>query len=141
RTCVRGGRPACPHCLREASVGYQCIDCVQASRAQQRRAQPLRPGDRTVAGARVSTRAVVTPLLIALNVLFYVATAAQVGDPMQNSESTLFQDGQLWPLAVYAGGEWTRLVLSGFLHYGLLHLAMNMLALWILGRDLEILLG
>ncbi|KMS82153.1 rhomboid family intramembrane serine protease [Prauserella rugosa] len=140
-SCVRCGRPACPDCLREASVGYQCIDCVQASRAQQRRAQPLRPGDRTVAGARVSTRAVVTPLLIALNVLFYVATAAQVGDPMQNSESTLFQDGQLWPLAVYAGGEWTRLVLSGFLHYGLLHLAMNMLALWILGRDLEILLG
>ncbi|OLT40605.1 rhomboid family intramembrane serine protease [Saccharomonospora sp. CUA-673] len=140
-SCVRCGRPACPDCLRDASVGQQCIDCVEAARAQQRQAQPLRPGGRTVAGARVSTRPVVMPVLIALNVLLYVVTAAQVGDPMQNNESTLFQDGQLWPLAIHIDGEWTRLLMSGFLHYGLLHLAMNMLALWILGRDLELLLG
>lgn len=89
----------------------------------------------------MSSRPLVTPLLIAVNVLFFVVTAAQAGDPMQNHASALFETGQLWPLAVHAYGEWARLALSGFLHYGLLHLAMNMLALWILGRDLELLLG
>jgi membrane associated rhomboid family serine protease len=32
-------------------------------------------------------------------------------------------------------------VTSGFLHYGLLHLAVNMFSLWMIGRELEILLG
>ena len=40
-----------------------------------------------------------------------------------------------------AGGEYYRLLTAGFLHYGLLHLALNMYALWILGRECERLLG
>lgn len=89
----------------------------------------------------MSSKAVVTPLLIAVNVLFYVITAAQAGDPMNNQNSALLDGGSLWPLGIHVHGEWLRLLVSGFLHYGLLHLAMNMLALWILGKDLELLLG
>ncbi|WP_308292242.1 rhomboid family intramembrane serine protease [Prauserella halophila] len=89
----------------------------------------------------MSSKAVVTPLLIAVNVLFYVVTAAQAGDPMNNQDSALLEVGSLWPFAIHVHGEWLRLGVSGFLHYGLLHLAMNMLALWILGKDLELLLG
>jgi membrane associated rhomboid family serine protease len=143
--CTRCERPACPDCLREASVGYQCIDCVQSGQ-QQHRAQQVRYrragfGARTAAGARPSERPLVTPVLIALNVLIYIVTAAQAQDPMSNGVAQLHQDGVLWPIAIASGDEWWRLLTSGFLHYGLLHVAMNMFALWILGRDLEMLLG
>ena len=35
------------------------------------------------------------------------------------------------------GGEWWRIVTSGFLHYGLFHIAFNMYALWIFGPTFE----
>jgi membrane associated rhomboid family serine protease len=34
-------------------------------------------------------------------------------------------------------GEWYRLISSGFLHYGLFHVGMNMFLLWQLGQLLE----
>jgi membrane associated rhomboid family serine protease len=40
-----------------------------------------------------------------------------------------------------ADGEFYRLFTSMFLHYGLLHLGLNMWALWVLGRELEERLG
>ena len=49
----------------------------------------------------------------------------------------------MWALvpAAVAEGEWWRLITAGFLHIGPLHIAFNMYALWVLGRDLEIVLG
>ena len=38
-------------------------------------------------------------------------------------------------------GEWWRIISAGFLHFGLLHIAMNMLLLWQLGHLLESALG
>jgi membrane associated rhomboid family serine protease len=40
-----------------------------------------------------------------------------------------------------ADGEYYRLFTSMFIHYGLLHIALNMWALWVLGRVLEEALG
>lgn len=131
--CTRCERPACPECLREASVGYQCVECVQEGRRTTRRAT-------TVAGAQLNPRLVVVPLLIVLNVAVYAYTAYDAGSLNQNNLSQLFQDWQLWP-PVVASGEWWRLGTSGFLHYGPIHLALNMLALFVLGRDLEPVLG
>ena len=37
--------------------------------------------------------------------------------------------------------EWYRIITSGFLHSGLLHLAFNMYALWVIGNMLEPALG
>lgn len=142
--CTRCERPACPDCLREASVGYQCIDCVASARRQDKaQAAAYRKsgfGYRTIAGARASSQAIVTPVLIGINVAVFVVTAVVAKDVMANHATTLFTDFSLWP-PIVAAGEWWRLGTSGFLHFGPFHLLMNMVALWFLGRDLELLLG
>ncbi|GAB3286516.1 rhomboid family intramembrane serine protease [Parasphingorhabdus pacifica] len=94
----------------------------------------------TIAGARLGSKPVVVPVMIAINVLIFVLTAVQAGSTSTNHASATFSSYALWPILV-AGGEWWRLLTSGFLHIGLVHLAMNMIALWVIGRDLEMLLG
>lgn len=131
--CTRCDRPACPDCLREAPVGYQCVDCVGEARRTARRGT-------TVAGAKPNQRLVVVPVLIAINLLVFAITAFQARSFTHNEVSPLFSDWSLWP-PIVAAGEWWRLFTSGFLHYGPLHIALNMIALYVLGRDLEPVLG
>ncbi|MGH3756615.1 rhomboid family intramembrane serine protease [Actinophytocola sp.] len=139
--CVRCDRPACPDCLREASVGYQCVDCVTEGARTVRTPRPVRRF-RSAGGPRL----VVVPTLIVVNVVAFAATAIQAGSIVENQGSALFVDGMLVPGYV-AAGEWWRLVTSGFLHfgnyggYGPVHLLFNMFALWVIGRDLEVALG
>jgi membrane associated rhomboid family serine protease len=132
-TCTRCEQPACPECLREASVGYQCVDCVGAAARTGRRGT-------TVAGAEPGGRSVVVPALVAINLAVFALTAVQAGSIGSNHRSELFADWVLVP-EVAADGEWWRLLTAGFLHYGPIHVAVNMLALWLLGRDLEVVLG
>ncbi|HEV8557935.1 MAG TPA: rhomboid family intramembrane serine protease [Actinophytocola sp.] len=131
--CTRCDRPACPECLREASVGYQCVDCVNEGRSAVRRGT-------TVAGAQPTQRLVVMPVLVALNLVVFAVTAYQAQSVGHNENSRLFLDWYLAP-GVVADGEWWRLFTSGFLHFGPVHIALNMIALYILGRDLEPILG
>ena len=136
RHCTRCGRPACPECLEEASVGFHCVACRAEARGRQRTAV------NAVGAPLTAERAdpVATYALIAVNVVVFLLTVAAAGSVTANYASSLFGDFSLVPVAV-AQGEWWRLVGSGFLHYGALHLGVNMLALWILGRDLETTLG
>lgn len=131
--CSRCDRPACPACLHEASVGYHCVDCVREGRRATRMAT-------TVAGARLRSVPVVVPTLIALNVIVFVVTVVQAHSLNQNRRAALFSEWTLWP-PVVADGQWWRLFTSGFLHYGLIHIGLNMVALWVIGRDLELVLG
>ncbi|WP_255621429.1 rhomboid family intramembrane serine protease [Pseudonocardia sp. DSM 110487] len=114
-------------------MGYQCVDCVAEGH------RTARTGT-TVAGAAPSGRPVVVPTLIGLNIVVFALTAVQAGNPMYNSMSALFRELSLVPGFVHEG-EWWRVLTSGFLHIGPIHLVFNMLALWMLGRDLEIVLG
>jgi membrane associated rhomboid family serine protease len=94
----------------------------------------------TVAGAELNTRPLVVPLLILLNVAVFVVTVVQAHSLNDNATAPLFYNWALLPEFV-AGGEWYRLATSGFLHYGPIHLLMNMFALWVIGRDMEVVLG
>lgn len=127
---MRCERPACPECLRDASVGHQCVDCIREAQGTVRR-------PRTFVGAEVGTRPLVTPILIAVNVLVFALTVVQAQSVADNWRSAIFGDFVLVPARVALAGEWWRLLGAGFLHYGLAHLALNMLALYVLGRDLE----
>lgn len=133
--CTRCGRPACPECLRPAAVGQHCVECVHQGQKDVRQA-------RTVGGAVVSQRPqpYATYVLIAVNVLVYAITALQAGNLMDNRASALFREWRLVP-AFVGDGDWFRVVGSGFLHYGLIHLAVNMLALYMLGPYCETALG
>ncbi|MFI7004147.1 rhomboid family intramembrane serine protease [Nocardia sp. NPDC050175] len=133
--CTRCGRPACPECLRPAAVGQHCVDCL---RQEQRDVAPVR----TVAGAPVARASLpyATYALIAINVAIYAITAAQSKSLLENRTSALFHDWVLYPPLV-ADGQWFRLIGSGFLHYGPIHLLLNMFALYMIGRDTELVLG
>ena len=134
--CTRCDRPICPECLRQAAVGFQCPQCVAEGRATQRR-PVLRYGGRVSQYAgRVST------VLIGLNVAAFVLTAltSPIG-PMHNSASRLFSELVLVPNFVALDHEYWRLLGTAFLHFGLLHLVLNMAALGVVGPGLERVFG
>lgn len=139
--CTRCDRPACVDCLVDASVGHQCVDCVNEGRQETRQPKRARRS-----GTRQQSQLVVVPTLIAINVAVFALTAYQARSIVDNGLSSAFRDGVLAP-ALVSDGQWWRLFTSGFLHlgnyggYGPIHLLFNMFALWMIGRDLETVLG
>jgi membrane associated rhomboid family serine protease len=123
--CTRCGRYICPDCMRDAAVGHQCVECVNAGAAT------VRQVEGRFGGRPAGDTPYVTYTLVAINVLMFVL---QVVAPDVESRLTL------WPPAV-ASGEYYRLVTSAFLHYGIAHLLFNMWALYVIGPPLERLLG
>ncbi len=118
-------------------MGYQCVDCVGAGQRQPARRGTVPSGAPIVPRLR---RPTVVWVLVALNVLVFLVTVAQAGSLDGNNAAPLFQAWSTAPTEV-AGGQWWRVVTGGFLHYGPLHLLFNMWALWIIGRELEGVLG
>ncbi|TRW43035.1 rhomboid family intramembrane serine protease [Georgenia yuyongxinii] len=123
--CQRCGRPACAQCQRPAAVGIQCVDCV-------REAQARLPSTRTVFGGRARHgRPVVTLTIIGICVAVYLLVAVFGGSLQQH---LVFAPG-VGDVQPY------RFLTSAFLHGGVLHLALNMYALWIVGSVVEPALG
>jgi membrane associated rhomboid family serine protease len=124
-SCQRCGRPICPQCMNQASVGFQCPECVAAGRASA-------PRPRTAYGGPVrASQNLVTLSLIGLNVAVFLVLAV--------ANRLVFDTGLI--VVGVAQGEWWRLGTSMFVHTELLHLFFNMFALWIFGPQLEQLLG
>ncbi len=80
-----------------------------------------------------AARAPATPVLIAVCVALFAAMTLSGGS---TNSLVLLRFGAANGLLIQAG-EWWRMVGSTFLHIGFTHLAVNMLALWVLGRQIE----
>lgn len=138
-SCVRCGRPACPDCLRPAPVGHQCVECVREGNRGARRPA-------AVFGGRAVSGALVTWILVGVNVAVYIAEWAYSGTyQFLDMAGLTFNNGQI--TGGVAHGETYRLITSAFVHspglsgFGPAHILFNMWALAVVGPALERLLG
>ncbi len=138
RKCTRCGKPACGECLTQAAVGSHCPDCVKAAQ----------PDIKTrVKYANAKQQTLVTYVLIAINVaVFLWVAAADTSTISQGIGSTQGLSKRQFDLGLSRLGleyqhHWYQLVTSGFLHFGILHIGLNMYLLYQLGQLLERSLG
>ena len=124
--CSNCGRPICPDCMTSTSVGMRCPECA-------------RDRTRVKTGVALSSETpTLTYILIGINVAValggFLSGANTTGGGIGSSK--ILVDGWLSRPDI-ANGEYWRLITSGFLHEGFLHLLFNMFSLWILGSILE----
>jgi len=131
-SCSNCGRPICPDCMTPTPVGMRCPECAQ------QRTKVVRNPTGVPSGASAFPA---TAALIAINVVVYLVEIASGPGGLNNPSGKMAFDYGLYGPFVSEGGEWYRLVTSGFLHAGLLHIGFNMLLLFLLGRLLEPALG
>jgi membrane associated rhomboid family serine protease len=130
--------------MRPASVGFQCPECVREGARSTRAARTAYGGQRT------ANPALTSQVIIGINVLVWVLIVATGG-----ARSRLLAELSLTPLqgvfrttggllqlvdGVAHGAPW-QLLTSVFTHQALTHIGFNMLALWVLGPQLEMAVG
>lgn len=129
--------------MHPAAVGFQCPECVNEGR------RTTRAGRTAYGGARSADPTLTSKVLIGLNIAVFVLIQAMGG---QNSElfwrlallpsgGTATVDGVRQVFEGVAQGAYWQLLTSAFTHLGLWHIGFNMLALWVLGPQLEQVLG
>jgi membrane associated rhomboid family serine protease len=125
-SCSNCGRPICPDCMTTTPVGMRCPECA-------------RQKTKVHTAATLTGTPQLTYALIAINAVAYVV-AASGGGGLGRTTGSVVDKGDLYAYAV-AHGEWWRIITSGFLHAGLLHIAFNMYFLYFLGTLLEPAIG
>ena len=119
-SCSNCGRAICTDCMTTTPVGMRCPECSR----QRTQVHTVRS---------MTTDPIATYVIIAICVLAYFGSRA-------GGTGRAFNELLLYGPAV-ADGEYWRLVTSGFLHAGLLHLLFNMYVLYWLGRMIEPAIG
>ena len=140
-SCSECGRGICPDCMTFGPVGIRCPDHSGKPKGAAKVVQ-------TVQRRSSSRPGIVTTTLVAINVGIYLLQLAG-GAPFNANGGWIYEHGALFiqridssgNLVGLGEGEWYRLLTAAFLHYGPIHLGMNMLGLWWIGRPLEDWLG
>src|SRR5712691_8904434 len=140
-SCSECGRPICYECMTPAPVGLRCPE-------HSGKPQGIRRV--TTAASGVGSRRVnlVTMILIGINLIVYAAELA-AGGTINGLGNWIYDHGVLVKSAVYANGqpagvahgEWWRLITAAFLHYGPVHIGLNMFSLYFAGSILEQVIG
>ena len=137
-SCSNCGRPICPDCMTSTPVGMRCPEC---SRQRTQVRNPI--------GAPGGNDVPATYAIIGLCVAAFVAELAGGADLAGLGTSSVATDGGLIAYGQtiagdtlgVAEGQPYRLVTAAFLHAGVLHLALNMFAVYVLGSLLEPAIG
>lgn len=142
--CQRCMRTICPECQTQAAVGVICPECMAAERKSrtpaQKRAQRQWGRSRGALAAVTSGKPMVTYVIIAVTGFISLLQLIPGFDaPM--TQAFAFQAGFLYPNLNGGIFEPWRLLTSLLVHGGLWHAGLNMLALWMIGRSLEPMLG
>jgi membrane associated rhomboid family serine protease len=128
-SCSECGRPICTECMTMAPVGIRCPEHSGKPQGVQRVTRGVRRASFEGTGAKV------TKALVAINVAVYVAELA-TGGGVNGTGSTIYLHGVLFGPLVEQG-DWWRLLTAAFLHYGPVHLILNMVGLYWFGSLLE----
>lgn len=143
--CQRCMRTICPECQTQAAVGVICPECMKAERGNRTPAQKRAERQWGRSGrARGSLTAVQSgrPMMTygIIAVTGFVGLLQLV--PGLNITGLLeFWVGYLFPELSGAPFQPWRLLTAALVHSGIWHIGLNMLALWMIGRSLEPMLG
>ncbi|MGC2633001.1 MAG: rhomboid family intramembrane serine protease [Candidatus Cybelea sp.] len=88
----------------------------------------------------------ITRFLIVVNFIAFLWELSVGGSSVLGSFDSpgavrVLEKAALIPAAVLQYGQWWRIVTGAFMHGGLIHIGVNMLSLWFLGRFIEYALG
>jgi membrane associated rhomboid family serine protease len=144
-SCSECGRPICYECMTPAPVGLRCPE--HSGKPQGVRRVTV-AAERAATGVGSGRPYLVTTVLIAACVAVYLIELA-LGGAQDGTNNWIYYHGSLIANAQYANGapagvangEWWRLITSAFLHFGIVHLGLNMLSLYFGGRILETIIG
>ena len=131
--CQRCGRTICGECQTPGPVGVICPECMREQRASAPRTKPAFVARLKGMGDHAP---IVTYVIIAVCVFVFILQSLPViGDPVTSAL-------QYAGVYSYPGSfqPW-RMITTIFVHASILHIALNMYTLWIVGSMLEPLLG
>ncbi|SBW17469.1 rhomboid family protein [Candidatus Protofrankia californiensis] len=125
--------------MRPAAVGFHCPE--EGGAAASRRGGASRRPVTSLGGRAMMRRpGLVTQVLIGLCVVAYVLQGLP-GLAGSGPDNAFTQDYSLYGPGIAFDDEYYRLLTAAFLHAGILHILFNMYALYLLGSQLEQILG
>lgn len=143
--CQRCMRTICPECQTQAAVGVICPECMTAERKSrtpaQKRAQRQWGGGARARGSLVAVQSGRPMMTYAIIAVTAFVGLLQLVPGLNITGFFAFWVGYLFPELSGAPFQPWRLITAALVHSGVWHIGLNMLALWMIGRSLEPMLG